>query len=108
MESLRAAGIENLLEFLSKKSESELRLNINQQRGEPELNTEDKLELLRTKLSRNPGSFLSQFGKHLNPLHLESFKSIRKENFEIDACLKQMEVSVGKSKKDYERVKIWI
>jgi len=95
LESLRQAGIDNLLDFLSKKPESELRLHLNQQRGDPELTSEEKLQRLRSKLGENPGSFLHQFGKYLEASHLECFKSIRDDNYEVDFHLKQMEISTG-------------
>ncbi len=106
--SLQDSGIDNLLDFLSKKPESELRLK-NLQREDPDLTTEEKLSLLRRKLESNPASFLSQFGQYFQSTHLECFSRIRQHSFEVDFHLKHVEqfLKPGKSKCKYY-IKEWL
>jgi len=89
-ESLQQAGIDNLLEFLSKKPDDELRLK-NQERGEPDLTSDEKLGILREHLNTNPGNFLSRFGHHLNYSHLDTFHFMRKKNYDVNFYLTQLE-----------------
>ncbi|CAG7835214.1 unnamed protein product [Allacma fusca] len=81
-ESLVSAQTDNMLEFLSKKKD--LRI-INQQRDEPELSSEQRLDMLRSIFMASPMSFLNRFGKHLQKIHLDYFSSLT--GLEKDKCV---------------------
>lgn len=63
-----------------------------QQVGEPELSCEQKRQIAKDILIRNPGQFLSRFGKFLQAQHLDYFTESDNlsENYEVTFHLKQL------------------
>ncbi|PNF38402.1 hypothetical protein B7P43_G07256 [Cryptotermes secundus] len=59
-----------------------------QQVGEPELSCEQKRQIAKDILIRNPGQFLSRFGKFLQAQHLDYFTE--SDNYEVTFHLKQL------------------
>lgn len=97
-ESLRQANVDNLLAYLSSKSDQVLRLGKNEQRGEPDLTAEEKVNILRNKFDDNPKKFLATFGQILEPSHLDCFKEMRKDSYEVDFYLTDLEKKLSPGK----------
>lgn len=68
----------------------------NQQRGEPEITTEEKKEITTSLLESNPSNFLARFGKVLKPNHLSYFHQY-KNTYEVEFYLKQLEQNLKPS-----------
>lgn len=55
----------------------------NQQRGEADLTKEEKLQIAADIFERNKLTFLTRFGRYLNPEHLDYFKNFESEDVKI-------------------------
>ena len=76
-----------------------------QQRGEPDLTQEQKLEALRSLLYEKPGAFLMRFGKVLDDKDLAWFDSFSfGADFEVDFRVKELRKSLAMSSKSRENV----
>ena len=77
-----------------------------QQRGEPDLTQEQKLETLRSLLHEKPGAFLMRFGKVLDDKDLTWFDNFSSgtADFEVDFRVKELRKSLAMSSKSRENV----
>ena len=75
-----------------------------QQRGEPDLTQEQKLEALRSLLHEKPGAFLMRFGKVLDDKDLAWFDRLSSMDFEVDFRVKELRKNLAMSSKSRENV----
>ena len=75
-----------------------------QQRGEPDLTQEQKLEALRCLLYGKPGAFLMRFGKVLDDKDLVWFDHLSSTDFEVDFRVKELRKNLAMSSKSRENV----
>lgn len=61
-----------------------------QQRDEPDLTVEQKVDILNDISRKNPGSFLGRFGHLLSSEHLSYFEKVQKDNYEVEYRLKEL------------------
>ena len=60
-----------------------------QQRGEPDLSQDEKMEIAKNILKKNPVTFLERFGKHLAEEDLEYFAPF-KDQYEVKFYMKEI------------------
>lgn len=75
-----------------------------QQRGDPELTREQKLEVLASLLRQRPGAFLMRFGKVLGERDLSWFDHLCPTDFEVDFRVKELQKNLAMSSKSRENV----
>ena len=75
-----------------------------QQRGDPELTREQKVEVLASLLHQRPGAFLMRFGKALGERDLSWFDHLRPTDFEVDFRVKELQKNLAMSSKSRENV----
>ncbi|XP_047119327.1 coiled-coil domain-containing protein 97 isoform X1 [Schistocerca piceifrons] len=73
-----------------------------QQVGEPELSTQQKRDIAKELLIRNPEQFLARFGNHLEEEHLDYFSGVKFDTYEIQFHLKQLRRGLSKKKKQID------
>ncbi|KAK3729135.1 hypothetical protein QZH41_005820 [Actinostola sp. cb2023] len=63
-----------------------------QQRGEPDFTVEQKVDILRDVLEKNPGSFLSRFGRFISLEDLEYFETMdtKSDDYELRFRIKEV------------------
>ncbi|XP_070578147.1 coiled-coil domain-containing protein 97-like [Ptychodera flava] len=69
----------------------------NQQRGEPDLTEEEKINILRDLLHRKPAVFLERFGSFLESQDMQVFDNL-KSDYEIDFYLKEIQKQLDRKK----------
>lgn len=73
-----------------------------QQVGEPELSTQQKRDIAKDLLIRNPEQFLARFGNHLEEEHLDYFSGVKYDTYEIQFHLRQLRRGLSKEKKQID------
>ena len=75
-----------------------------QQRDEPDLSIEQKIQIAKETLDQNPGLFLYRYGKHLNSNQLKTFERWTSNDYEVAYHLKNLQNSRNsKAKKTKNR-----
>lgn len=64
-----------------------------QQRGDPKLTRKEKKQIASSLLDTNPSTFLSRYGKCLEPAQLLYFNQYRSSSYEVNYYLQQLEKS---------------
>ena len=66
-----------------------------QQQGDPRLSRKEKKQIAASLLDSNPGSFLSRYGRCLEPSHMQYFHQFRDSSYEVNYHLQQLEKSAA-------------
>ena len=74
-----------------------------QQRGEPDLREDQKLNILASLMRDKPGSFLMRFGSLLDKTDLDYIESVVKLDYEVNYRLKELKKYLGLSTKSHRK-----
>lgn len=77
----------NMLDHLSQNNEVYFK---SQQINDPDLTVAEKRQIAESILDKNPGCFLSRFGKFLQERHLEYFSQLAPDNYEVNYYLQDL------------------
>ncbi|XP_014275521.1 coiled-coil domain-containing protein 97 [Halyomorpha halys] len=84
----------NMLDHLSQNTEVYFK---SQQINDPDLTISEKRLIAESILDKNPGCFLSRFGKYLMEKHLEYFAHLAPNNYEVNYYLQDLQSKFSKT-----------